>query len=370
MSLSDTLAKLADHAASPPKALPGSCYIDPEFWREEVERVLRPGWHAVGRSEQLPNAGDFRWIDLLGEAILLVRNADAKLRAYSRVCLHRASVIVEGEGNTRRFTCPYHRWGYDLEGKLCAAPLMEDVEGWDRTGKHLPKISLEEWQGFVFVNLSPDPAPLTPQLSEFAKALEPIDLANFREVAVAEYDCPWNWKVLIENFMESYHHLGPHVNSLQGSLPAAGTYAMDLEGAGALLDNPAVEGEAGAWVGIAFPAFLYFASRSTDFPFAVWYEFNFDSVDRFDLRIHVLLHSEHADNPQLIEASLAGVQAIHSEDIGVCNGVQRGLESRLFRSVGLSKQEECLVAFHRHLAEKMLGTQVTAGTDQEKSLSP
>jgi hypothetical protein len=155
--------------------------------------------------------------------------------------------------------------------------------------------------------------------------------------------------------MESYHHLGPHLNSLQRTLPAAGTYAMDLECAGALLDNPAIEGEAGAWVGLAYPSFLYFASRSQEVPFGAWYEIGFDSVDHFDLRIHMLLHPEHAENQQLVEGAAAVIRGIYAEDIGACNGVQRGLKSRLYQSTGLANQEGCLVGFHQHLAERMLG---------------
>ena len=35
-----------------------------------------------------------------------------------------------------------------------------------------------------------------------------------------EWDCPFNWKVLVENFMESYHHLGIHHRTLQPMMPA------------------------------------------------------------------------------------------------------------------------------------------------------
>ena len=43
-------------------------------------------------------------------------------------------------------------------------------------------------------------------------------------VIAREWDCPFNWKVLAENFMESYHHLGIHHKSLQPMMPARDTW--------------------------------------------------------------------------------------------------------------------------------------------------
>ena len=69
---------------------------DPEFYNLELEHVLRPGWHAVARWDDLPESGDYRAIDLFGERILPVRGADHQLRALSGICLHRAFPIVAG----------------------------------------------------------------------------------------------------------------------------------------------------------------------------------------------------------------------------------------------------------------------------------
>ena len=76
-------------------------------------------------------------------------------------------------------------------------------------------------------------------------------------VGVLEFESPWNWKVMVDNFMESYHHLGPHRESLQKTNPAKQTYCMDLEGPFALLDNPGVAGNAGLYVGQVFPTLLF-----------------------------------------------------------------------------------------------------------------
>ena len=355
MPLAKTLDELARHAELPPRALPPACYLDPEFWEAELERVLRAGWHAIARTDELPEVGGFRSLDLHGEPILLVRDDSLRLRVFSRVCRHRASLIVEGDGNTKRFTCPYHRWSYDLEGRLCAAPLMERVEGFVRNEHSLPELTLEEWMGFVLVSLDRELAPLAPQLEEIDEVLAALDLASYRLAGTMEYDSPWNWKVLVENFMESYHHLGTHADTLQKTLPAAGTHPLKLTGAGALLDNPGIDGAPGACIGLLFPTLLFFVSRDDELPFAGWYEMQIGAVDHFRLRIHLLMPPELAANEELAKGFRDYLDTIHRQDIETCDRVQRGLSSRLFQPTSLSTQEGCLVRFHRYLAERMAG---------------
>jgi phenylpropionate dioxygenase-like ring-hydroxylating dioxygenase large terminal subunit len=45
-------------------------------------------------------------------------------------------------------------------------------------------------------------------------------LPEMKLVVAREWDCPFNWKALVENFMESYHHLGIHHKTLQPMMPA------------------------------------------------------------------------------------------------------------------------------------------------------
>jgi phenylpropionate dioxygenase-like ring-hydroxylating dioxygenase large terminal subunit len=345
---------LARHAESPSRALPPTCYLDREFWEAEREQVLMTGWHAIARADELPEAGDYRSVDLHGEPIVLVRDESGSLRAYSRVCPHRASLLVEGDGNSRRLTCPYHRWSFDLDGCLRAAPLMEEVEGFERGAHRLPELALEIWQGFVFVNLAPEPAPLAASIAELSDALDGIDLSNYRHAGTTLYDSPWNWKVLIENFMESYHHLGTHAATLQPTIPAAGTYDAGVSGDCALLANPGVDDNRGASICAVFPDMLFFVSRDEKLPFAAWYDLRIDAIDHFELRIHVLLPPELASEAEAGPGFLQFLDTIHQEDIRTCDSVQRGLQSRLYRPTALAKQEDCLVRFHRYLADRML----------------
>lgn len=345
------MKELAVHAAEKPKALPTVCYRDEEFWNAECEKVLRPGWHAVARVHQLDKSGDYVSVTLFGEPILVVRGDDGVLRGFSRLCLHRAFPIVEGSGNARSFSCPYHRWGYALDGQLRAAPLMDQVDGFDAKGCRLPEVKVLEWMGFVLVSL--DSRAEAPRLSGLEERLGREGFADYRIARTLSFDSPWNWKVMVENFIESYHHLGAHAGNFQQTNPAAGTYAIDVGDDGILLENPAVDGEDPFWVAQLFPTLLFALARG-NLPLASWYEMDIQGPDRFTLHIHLMLPPELVGEEELIDAIVSQVQVFHAEDVAMCEGIQRGAAAKLFQPTRLAVQEETVAAFHRHLHRKML----------------
>ncbi len=106
------------------------------------------------------------------------------------------------------------------------------------------------------------------------------------------------------------------------------------------------------WVIQIFPTQLLAFTRS-DPPFGAWYEMRFDRPDFLDLHIHLLLEPEAAAEAGAVAYLRSSFDAVHREDIAVCEGIQRGLRSALWQPGLLSIQERCLVQFHRYLAERM-----------------
>ena len=220
----DVAAALRDIVADdirPRPAMPPRFYTDPEVMATEIETLFRHGWICVGRADEIPNSGDFVATTVVGEPLVMVRGHDGEVRVLSNVCRHRGTVIAEGTGSSRQLLCPYHNWSYHLDGELKRAPLMETVDGFDPSRCALPRLKIENWMGWIFVNLSGAAEPLNPQLV----GLDPYTAAyhneEMRTVRVDTEYWPVNWKGLAENFMEGYHLTPVHLKTLHPMCPTS-----------------------------------------------------------------------------------------------------------------------------------------------------
>ncbi len=200
------------------RVLPPQAYGSPEFYEFEVEAVWKKSWLCVGRTQQLPEPGNYLAVTLLDEPLLVVRGDDMEIRVMSALCRHRGHALAENcAGKTRRFVCPYHHWSYTLTGDLVGAPRMEDAIEIKRLREEsqLPLIRTEIWNGFIFVNFDKDAKPLAPSLTKLEPYLAGYDLDNMVTVPPKfDGEVPWNWKLLLENYIEPYHteyvHPGIH----------------------------------------------------------------------------------------------------------------------------------------------------------------
>ena len=162
------------------RALPMNLYASVQGFERELDTIFRREWICVGRAEQVGNPGDYFTVDIAGEAIVVVRGMDGRLRALSSVCRHRYFSVVEGAGNATRFTCSYHLWTYELDGRLRGAPHMPVVCDLHGDPVALPEFSVDTWLGFVFVSLLSDPPPLTTQFAGVESHWQNYDIALWR----------------------------------------------------------------------------------------------------------------------------------------------------------------------------------------------
>ena len=336
-------------------SLPPTAFLDKAVFEAETDRIFRRQWMPVARVEQLAEAGDFLTVDLAGVPLVVSRDEEDALHALSRVCRHRAMPVAQGEGNAKAFTCPYHLWRYGLDGRLLSAPAMEQSDAFDRGKCGLPSFPVDVWQGFVFVNLDEGAAPLAEHMAGLDALVARDGLGDMRIVSSLTFPSPWNWKVLVENFIESYHHIGPHAESLQHSNPAFGTYVPELPDGTSFtaLENPPVEGADPFSVYVGFPAFLLVVLRGETVS-AVWYRLDIRDEASFDLTIHILMKEPKASDADLVTGTAEVLRHIHLEDIAVCDGVQAGLSSPAAAPGPLSHLERGLWHFHRYL-KRMTG---------------
>ncbi|NDW47869.1 aromatic ring-hydroxylating dioxygenase subunit alpha [Ruegeria sp. PrR005] len=215
----DPVKALSENVAQPfesARAMPPEVYTSQAFLNEELEHIFRKDWYCIGRADALAKPGDYATCDLAGQPIAVLRDKDGALRAVSNVCLHRMSTLLHGRGNTRAIVCPYHAWTYNLDGSLRGAPAMTLNQGFCKEDYTLPAIRCEEWLGWVFVTLNPDAAPVAETLHEVAAMVAGYDMTNYTEAFYEEHVWDTNWKVLAENFMESYHLPVCHAGTIGG----------------------------------------------------------------------------------------------------------------------------------------------------------
>ncbi|MFT7245614.1 MAG: nitrite reductase/ring-hydroxylating ferredoxin subunit [Candidatus Azotimanducaceae bacterium] len=338
------------HSAS---TLPAEQYTSEVVFEREVERIFRKEWFPVARADQLQTVGDYLVHDFFGDEIIVVRDQTGHLNAFSNICLHRGCPILAGAGNLNgtHISCPYHKWAYELDGRLRGAPLMGQAEGFVAGSNQLEMLGLEEWQGWVFLNTDSEAKPLAPRLAELDEKLSDYGFADLRHVKTLSFSSPWNWKIMVENFMESYHHMGAHLETLNQAFPAQGTYGEKVQGNYLLLENPSVDSDQipPFWAGCILPATLFALIRSNDTPYGVWYQLDIKSRYLFELKIHILVHESIADDADAIDSIVASTTAIHLEDIPMCEGVWKGVNSNFYKQGRLSHLEECLWQFYRYL---------------------
>jgi len=192
------------------KTLPGAAYHSDEAYAVDREKVFFRSWVYVGRAERLATPGSWRRVEVAGESILLVRGRDDRIRGFYNVCRHRGSQLCDAEqGQVRtHLRCPYHAWGYALDGTLVTTPMVERDEI-DRESTSLWSVHTAVWEGFVFVNLSrEEPQPLLEFLAsqqDEVLALARVGLAELRIGHVSTADVQANWKIVLENYNECLH---------------------------------------------------------------------------------------------------------------------------------------------------------------------
>jgi choline monooxygenase len=191
--------------------LPNAAYTAAEILEAESRHVFHEGWSFVGVGADVPEPGDARPVTVAGLAIVLVRNRAGRINAFHNVCSHRGAELV-WQPVRRRSTlvCPYHAWTYSLDGELKKTPHFNGAgdhttPGIDRARMGLKPIRLEMWGDLIFVNVSGTALALTRHLAPIIERWSGYDLALLRHGGSAEFAVKANWKLAMENFLESYH---------------------------------------------------------------------------------------------------------------------------------------------------------------------
>ena len=174
----------------------------------EVEVLFRDQPLVFCLSGALPGPETFRTVDVCGTPILLTRDGQGRLRALANACRHRGVRVADGAGKAKRFTCPFHAWTYDIEGRLEAVPTADAFEGMCRERKGLVELPVAEGYGLIVGRLRPGSVVdiedyLGPGLTDELAMLGFADWEPYGEPHVHQVNA--NWKVTLDTFRENYH---------------------------------------------------------------------------------------------------------------------------------------------------------------------
>lgn len=211
MSLTDLSAVRQPLARA--QGLPNAHYTDLATYAEEREALLFSTWAGLAVAADVPEPGDARPVDFLGQPLLLLRDRQGAVRVFQNTCRHRGMILVDTprriEGAIR---CPYHSWCYATDGRLVATPHVggpgQNVHPEvDRAALGLIEIRSHVWRDGVFVNVSGDAPPFEEAMAEAIARWAEVDQPLYHGGADSRFtlDVACNWKLAVENYCESYH---------------------------------------------------------------------------------------------------------------------------------------------------------------------
>lgn len=185
-------------------------YVSPAYFERERQHVFRKSWLLFCHGNEVPNPGDYKVKDvaIFGFSVIVVRGADGVVRAFHNVCRHRGSKLVfeNGRGNAKAFVCPIHGWAYALDGNLRGVPERDRFFDLDKKNCGLPRVSMDTWNGFVFIHAEPNPEKsLRDYLGTLHDAMNGYPFERMHLAAEYSTTLKANWKTVLNVFQEAYH---------------------------------------------------------------------------------------------------------------------------------------------------------------------
>ncbi|HEU5443082.1 MAG TPA: aromatic ring-hydroxylating dioxygenase subunit alpha [Steroidobacteraceae bacterium] len=342
------------------QGLPGRYFTDEALFGLERERVLGNSWLCIGLSADVSRKGDCFPVTVLGQPLLMVRDG-ATLRVFHNVCSHRGAVLVDSPARGRaRIVCPYHSWTYRTDGELAATPHFggsdRHAPDLDRRRLGLRSVPCAEWAGHVFVNLAGGAAPFAEWIRPVAKRYGQIawadlvhDPALARSLAVHA-----NWKIIAENFVESYHLPWVHptlhaVNPMRQHYQILGGHSYLGQGGTGYQGEQVAGGTLPLMKGLEdysrYEALFIFPNLILgplpDMAFSII--LSPEAAERTAERLEFFFVGNESLEDRCAAARASGARFIadvNAQDIGIVESVQRGRWSRAFEGGQFSPAQE------------------------------
>ena len=378
----NAITELNENVAVPfekARAMPRSVYTSGEFLAHELEHIFKRDWLCAGRASALEKPGDYLTMEIAGEPIMVLRDREGNLRAQSNVCRHRMSTLLEGRGNVSAIVCPYHAWTYSLDGSLRGAPAMMHNEAFCKSDIKLPQVRCEDWQGWIMVTLNPEARSCSEALGEIDNLVGHYRMENYRETFREQHRWNTNWKVLAENFMESYHLPVCHAGTIGGTVDLAKMtcpegspafnyhWIMKDNSMKLTLAHPNNKHLSGEDRNKTYLLSIYPALLITLTPGYFWYlSLHPDGPDHVNILYGGGLAPEFVEDPdseQHFAALKSILDDVNMEDKGCTEAVYKGLCSSLGEPGPLSHLERPNFEFAQYINSRVSGDQTVPSSN-------
>lgn len=371
---------LLERSAAPfleSRTLPAEAFTSPDVLEWELEHFFQGSWVCAGRADELEQPGDQQAVRIGSEAVLLVRGKDARLRGFFNTCRHRGHELLPCGAppvNRRTITCPYHSWTYGLDGAYRTAPGFGDRPGFDRDdpGNALAEATINEWNGWVFVNCSGEGPSFDEHVGNLDDALRPFELDRVWIGATQRYEVAANWKIVSENYHECEHCLNIHPELCRVTPPDSGVQfeptGLVVGGWMDLMDHAETMSLTGKSFGVPFRGLDHEARRrvlylgllpdlliSAHPDYVMTHRLEPLSPDRTRVDCAWLFPPEAREREDFDPSyAVEFWDLTNRQDWAACEGVQRGVAGRGYRQGPLAESELGVYQFMATLAGSYL----------------
>ncbi|MCI0428892.1 MAG: Rieske 2Fe-2S domain-containing protein [Nitrospiraceae bacterium] len=365
-------------------------YRSHDFYASEKERLWSTSWICVGYTQQLDKVGDTFIARVNDDSLIVTRSDPYTIRAFHNVCRHRGSKLLTECGSHSFFRCPYHAWGYDLDGKLKGAPYFQDDEItlveteiyrqsggqiFDKANYGLLPAKVTVWGCFIFINLDNNCEPLELQLGDIRERVRNYPLTDLVMTHSVKYQIEANWKLVAENYMEYYHlpWVHPSLNRVshhhnhhrfQGDGMYYGMTTCPLEKdpdvpvEGELPSIPGLneeEKESARWLwvfpNVAISLLPYYMTVMLLTP-----DSHGRTLETFDFFFHPSAQQDPNFNHRS-EAVYNFWGKVNLEDIAIVERVQEGISNKAYQGGRMCfRFEDSIHRFQNHVIDKMVGS--------------
>ena len=182
--------------------------------------ALRRCWHPVAYAHDV--AGEPHATTLLGEPLVLWRDAERRLRALRDTCVHRGTALSIGRVEAGEIVCAYHGWRYDVEGRCTHIPQL-DAAARVPSAARIESFRVQELHGLVWVALEEPrwPVPAVPEFSD----------PGWKVVPTGPFAWHCDASRQLENFTDFGHFAFVHPGLLgDPDKPVVAGYDVEIDG--------------------------------------------------------------------------------------------------------------------------------------------